>query len=229
MRLDSTYSTTGLLALLPAVLILIQPSTPLSELSPPEEVAVDTTALPQEVRDFLSPSLHPYGQRHPDAPPELDQFDCFIGVWRTTSHAYVNNQWFSGWQATWVWTYAFGGFGIKDLFFHAQEDLPPPMATFGRDTHLMTTRVYDPTIKEWRVHWMSNFSGFQGNPSGGTYRATYENGRIIMRSPTKDGQPLSRIVFSNIRDSSFTWTPEFSEDGGQTWNSTQRVEAKRIR
>ncbi|MEM6326847.1 MAG: hypothetical protein AAF791_06960 [Bacteroidota bacterium] len=201
--------------------------TPLASAQSP----VETDTLPEAVVAFLGGDADQldFGTANPDGPDAFDEFGAFVGVWRTESVVTVNGQTFRGWPGTWAWRHAIGGYGIRDLFHQDESDLPPPAVGFGRDSYLLTTRVFDPVIGRWRVFWIGNANGFNDSPSGGTYEAVRDGDRIVMTKPAEPGQPLSRVVFSEITPDSFTWRNETSTDDGATWSAPVRIEVRRIR
>jgi len=190
--------------------------------------SADTVDLPEPVVAFLEEAPAPFGRLHPEAPPETVQFGQLAGVWRVVTHAYFNGEWYSGWPAFWVWKYTIDGFGIEDLWYQREEDLAPPIAELGRAFQILNLRVYDPTKQHWRVTWISNADGVAGRSSFGSFDGMAENDHIVMTPPKVEGESLRRVTFSDITDETFTWTSEVSEDGGGTWESTLRLEAKRV-
>ena len=177
------------------------------------------------VRDFTGVSEHPFGQRHPDAPPETEQFGQLAGVWHCINYAWFNGRWVSGWPATWAWKYVLDGFAVQDLWFQREEDFPPTAPKLGRDLSGTNLRMYNPALGKWEMTWFAN----RANNSS-YFTATYENGEIIM-IPTFSSvnpQQKARIIFSNISKDHFDWRREIFDEEKDEWRATSKISATRI-
>lgn len=183
------------------------------------------------ISDFISDnSEYPFGRLHPDAPPETEQFGQLVGVWECMNVANVNGQWIAGWPATWVWKYILDGFAVQDLWFQAEENLPPPSANLGHDLAGTNVRIYLPARQKWEIAWFVNSKNANGQSNSTLYiEAEYKDGQIIMHPKNQSGDRIRRIVFHNITQDSFDWKSEISEDGGETWQAQFKIEAKRLR
>jgi len=74
-----------------------------------------------------------------------------------------------------------------------------------------TLRFFDSKTGVWRVIFVAPAYGIITTLEGGA-----EGDRIVLRGKDGDGASL-RWSFSDIRDDSFTWRGEISQDGGKTW------------
>ncbi|MBT8335641.1 MAG: hypothetical protein KJO11_03490 [Gemmatimonadetes bacterium] len=178
------------------------------------------------VRDFLP--LDGFGERHPDAPAELDQFGQLAGIW--TGQQEMRTQdggWMEVGPALWAWRYALGGFAVRDLWFQAADQLPAYLGNLGRDYLLSGTRIYSPASNRWEIAWIANGLSQAPGQDFGIFQATWEDDRIVMTSP--EGASPQRVTFSDFTPDSFLWTSEFSQDGGQSWIAVMRVRATRVR
>ncbi len=85
--------------------------------------------------------------------------------------------------------------------------------------------VYNPQQQSWHQAWVDNQGGYidlKGSIDGNkrifqTGERTLPNGSTI----------ISRMVFYDIKQDSFTWDWESSQDGGETWNLSWRIFYKR--
>jgi hypothetical protein len=178
------------------------------------------------IRDFLP--AEGFGERHPDAPAELEQFGQLAGIWVGEQEMRMFQK---GWvivgSALWVWRYALGGFAVRDLWYQAAGELPAYLGELGRDYLLSSTRIFSPVSSRWEIAWTANGLGRAPGQDFGTFHATWEEGRIVMTSP--GGGTPQRIIFSDFTPDSFLWTSEFSQDEGESWIEVMRVRATRYR
>lgn len=188
--------------------------------------------IPEAIVEFLGgdeKSLE-FGSMGEGAPEEMAQFGQLTGLWHCHQYAFVQGQWFDGWDALWAWRYGVGGFVIEDYWYQPEANLPPTMTGFGRDVHLLNLRVFDSAAGFWRVAWLSNTNGVNGSTPFGTFEASLDGeGRLVMTPPPVEGQPLRRIVFQKMTAKSFEWLRQVSEDDGKSWETRFRIEATRIR
>lgn len=85
----------------------------------------------------------------------------------------------------------------------------------------LSVSAYDPAKKVWRQTWVDD-SGSYLSFAGG-----YDNGLVILSmEPTKDGK-VKRMVFHNIKETSFDWKWESSTDSGKTWRLLWLLHYKR--
>lgn len=178
------------------------------------------------IRDFLPASG--FGERHPDAPVELEQLGQLAGIWVGEQEALRRDgEWVVVGSSLWAWRYSLGGFQLQDLWYQAADQLPEYLGDLGRDYLLSGTRIYSPASKRWQMAWTANGLGGAPGQDFGTFIATWEEDRIVMTSPT-DGNS-QRIIFSDFTPDAFLWTSEFSQDRGETWVAAMRVRATRVR
>jgi hypothetical protein len=87
----------------------------------------------------------------------------------------------------------------------------------------VTLRIWDPTIKAWRVTWNNPVTGRRDELIG------RRHGKNIVQIGTRgDGTPI-RWIFSEITPESFRWTGESLMPDGETWKLEGEFLAKRIR
>lgn len=87
--------------------------------------------------------------------------------------------------------------------------------------------VYNPQRMSWHQAWADNRGGYinlRGSVDG--------NKRIFQSGPRpgpQGGTIISRMVFYDITDNSFTWDWESSTDEGDTWVLNWRIEYERAK
>ena len=87
--------------------------------------------------------------------------------------------------------------------------------------------VYNPQRESWHQAWADNQGGYidmKGSFDG--------NKRIFETGPRpgpQGGSVISRMVFYDISDNSFTWDWESSTDKGNTWTLNWRIDYERVK
>lgn len=155
-------------------------------------------------------------QRHPDAPPELEQFGRLDGPWDCSI---FNLQEDGTWLqraagARWTFSYALGGYAISDIWEpEPDQDYPGSIG--------MNLRVYDAREGLWRIAWTT-----ADQARFDLYEARYEDGDIIMWGQRPDHQV--RVTFHDVRPHRFDWKYEFSAlDDGTLWTEVVRMQCLR--
>ena len=85
--------------------------------------------------------------------------------------------------------------------------------------------VFQPRLNRWKQAWADNqgsYFDFVGDFDG--------NKRIFKTQPVeRNGQQfVQRMVFYNLKEDSFTWDWESSQDGGENWILNWRISYERI-
>lgn len=189
---------------------------------PESEPYPEPRSLP-EVIAFLGEG---FGNRHPDAPAELEQFGRLVGIWHAEQEiATRSGEWVRGTPALWIWRWVLGGFAIQDLWLHTEDQLPAYLGELGRSYQLTSLRAYDASARRWNTAWAANGGGHGPGQDFGTFVAIEEDGRVVMSSDSAVGR--QRVTFSGITRDSFEWRSELSNDG-ETWVTVMRVWARRL-
>lgn len=177
------------------------------------------------IRDFLA--VGGFGNRHPRAPAELEQFGRLAGIWECTQEMRrQDGSWATVGTALWVWRYALGGFAIQDLWYQSEDSLPSYLGDLGHDYLLSGLRTYDVRTGKWKIAWTANGMGQTPGDDFGLLEAEWDGARMVLTSPPGE-YGLQRVTFHDIEPNSFTWVSEFSRDGGATWMAVMRVSARR--
>jgi hypothetical protein len=91
----------------------------------------------------------------------------------------------------------------------------------------MSLRLFDPLTGLWACYWIdSRRSGLLDAPVVGSF----SNGTGIFEcDDTFDGRPiLVRFTWSDITSTTARWEQAFSDDGGETWETSWTVEHTRV-
>src|SRR6266853_5069142 len=153
-----------------------------------------------------------YGSPNPKAPPELSHFAFIIGKWRCDVRVKGENGTWQPYQATWVGRYILDGYVISDEYRMTN--------TKGElIVHGMNFRSYSVEKKTWIMRWLNARDSFWlelGPEKLGGVRVTPKAITFNLIDTFAPGA-LSRVTFSNISESHFTWSSERSLDQGKSW------------
>lgn len=175
-------------------------------------------APPQEMQ--IAPPSCDYGAPHPDAPPELAQFDFLIGDYAITVSRWVDGAWQAvpveqyG-PARWNGRYILGGMAIEDEWYDKDPGLDPA------SVRGVNVRMWDAEAGEWDMIWV-----YSGNYQATDLRAKMEEGRLTMWQVYPE-RPNFRAYFERYSPDNWariTLAPD--ADGG--WQKTVKLSATRI-
>jgi len=178
---------------------------------------------PPEPLDFIA-VLHASGPAS-DRSEELGLYGQFIGDW----HADVVSYGPDGARHEGKGEIHFGwilqGRAVQDVWMIPRlEDRAPSIAAMpvAGNWYGTTIRVYDTTLKAWRIYWI--------DPATNTFRQQIarRNGADIIQEGTTEQGALSRWSFTEITSQSFHWKGEGSFDKGATWRLFVEVFAHRV-
>lgn len=151
------------------------------------------------------------------------------GVERNLTEAELFDFWVGKWDATWDEGNGIIGKGtneitkkLDDKVIHENFQILEGQSKGFKGTSIS---VFQPKFKRWKQAWADN--------QGGYYDFTGEfdqNTRIFKTQNTnKSGNKIvARMVFKEIKENSFLWDWESSEDGGKTWKLLWRINYQRI-
>ena len=165
-----------------------------------------------------------YGTPNPKAPPELSQFAFIIGKWRCDVRVKGEDGTWQPYLATWVGRYILDGYVIADEYRMTNQ-------SGELIVHGMNFRSYSVERKTWIMRWLSTPGSFWvelGPEKLGGVRVTQKTITFNLID-TFAPDALSRVTFSNISASHFTWSEDTSLDQGKTWKEFVVIEAHRSR
>ncbi len=145
----------------------------------------------------------------PCSSPESSQFDFWIGEWDLT---WPDGAGISAGKGRNTITSELGGCVVEENF--AAPELP---------FHGRSLSVYDANAGVWKQTWVDDSGGYLDFTGG------MEGDRMILgRDAVVGGKNVKqRMVFFNIKDSSFDWDWEVSTDGGETWLTRWQIHYER--
>jgi hypothetical protein len=146
--------------------------------------------------------------RHPDAPPETEQFAFLIGEWDCAIRSMgPSGELGAPARAKWVGRWDLGGWAIRDDW----TGYPPG----GGTSHGFNIRSFNPRTGKWDNRWLQSGSlewkYFEAEQVGETMVMTGGEG------VDPNGEFVDRNTFFDISPDSWRWRKDRSYDGGKTW------------
>ncbi len=146
--------------------------------------------------------------RHPDAPPETDQFAFLIGTWDCTVRSMgPDGKLGPPAQAKWVGRWDLGGWAIRDDW----TSNPPGGGTFRG----FNIRSFNPRTRKWDNRWLQS-----GNLAWKYFEAEKVGDTMVMiggEGSDPNGEFVDRNTFYDIGAAGWSWRKDRSYDGGETW------------
>ena len=163
-----------------------------------------------------------YGSPNSKAPSELAQFAFIIGEWRCDARLKVEDGTWQPYQASWVGRYILDGHVIADEYRMTNQK--GELIVLG-----MNFRSYSVDKKTWIMKWLSATGSFWLELGPETLGGVRVSPKTITFNYVDTFAPdaLTRVTFSNISESHFTWSSETSVDQGKTWTEFMVIEAHR--
>jgi hypothetical protein len=160
--------------------------------------------------------------RSPDIPPEDDLFGFLIGSWELDLTSYDDDGTVRKSTGEAHVSWVLQGRAVQDLFINPRRadrkpDDPPYCNWYGT-----TIRVYDPSIRAWRVDWINPHDGFRATLIG---RRKGKN--VVQEGKFPDGTPI-RWTYSKITADSSHWRGEKLEADGKTWRLQVEFRTRRL-
>jgi hypothetical protein len=170
---------------------------------------------------MLTTESHPRGivhaliateTRSPDIPEQYDAYGWLVGSWDLDVRFYwakdVSNQRIKA-EAHFAW--ALEGRAIQDVWIMPRVSdrtpaLDPMMNMYGT-----TLRVWDATLKAWRITWL--------NPAGQHFEQQIGRrvGTEVVQLGVRPDGTTTRWRFTEITGDSFHWIGESLQPDGRTW------------
>jgi hypothetical protein len=89
----------------------------------------------------------------------------------------------------------------------------------------LTLRLYDPTSRQWTLHWSNSARGVLDKPMTGEFKDG--RGEFFDQEVFEGRTIFVRYVWSDITPTSCRWEQAFSPDGGRTWETNWVMEFTR--
>jgi hypothetical protein len=114
------------------------------------------------------------------------------------------------------------GRAVQDVWIMpaGQARTPPPEKTLNM--YGTTLRVWDASIRAWRITWVNPVTGARNELVG-----RRSGNDIVQLGTNADGTPV-RWCFTDTTANSFRWTGEVLEPDGKTWQLKGEFLSKRL-
>ena len=183
-----------------------------------------TQQTEKQIADIFTQSMREQGEWLGNylkgAPPEMAQFEFFLGEWNTTMRLFdpsgnVIQEGKGFWQAKTVDE----GRMIVDEYHSI---LPTGDTMKGS----ITLRTFSPLTQQWEMTYLMSM-----RPQLATrFVARFEDGEIRATAKAVDLQghhSIAKVRFYDITDKTFEWEQLVSWDEGDTWYKTMTISAER--
>ena len=175
-------------------------------------------------REYGFTALLPAPGRSPEIPESADVYGWLVGSWELEVVHYkgvdVSAERIGG-EAHFGWVLE--GRAIQDVWIMPRCSERRPDQEKTNNMYGTTLRVWDASIRAWRIDWINPVSGHREQQTGRRVGSD-----IVQVGARSDGTP-TRWQFTEITADSFHWLGEALEPDGKTWKLEGEFRAKRIR
>jgi hypothetical protein len=147
-------------------------------------------------------------------------FDFLHGTWRVRNRRLRrvlsgSNDW-----------YEFDGTTVERSVWDGQANLEEydAVSPSGRIRGL-ALRLYDPSARQWTIHWSSSATGRLDHPMVGEFRDG--RGEFGGRDEIEGRTIATRFIWTSSSPNACRWEQAFSADGGATWETNWIMEFTR--
>ena len=160
----------------------------------------------------VRPAITTYGERNPNAPPQLDVFSFLVGKWEGKRTIKLADE--TSAEVTWSWIgrYVLDGMAIADEIHASVSD--------GSQYWGVTLRQYDASKKSWIVEFINVTMSFlrrQVNATAGSVSVDGKSVTVISEAPDMWSRETYRVESRDY----FVYTLELSKDAGRSWAPPQ--------
>lgn len=162
-----------------------------------------------------------FGKLNPNAPAALSQFEFLIGKWRCEARIKLPNGTWQTLQATWLGRFILDGYAIADEY--RMTGTSGELMVFG-----LNVRAYDATKQIWNIKWLNALAGTWTDLGPEELGGVQFQGQSIIyafKEPVA-AHAYTRVVYTNISETHFTWRGEKSDDR-KAWTEFMVIEADR--
>jgi hypothetical protein len=177
----------------------------------------DTTTRPSRALEpaLLAPA------RSPEIPEADDIYGFLVGSWDLDVRRYWVDVTDRGLKAEVHCSWVLEGRALQDVWImprRPQRSGPPQK---DLNTYGTTLRVWDPSIRAWRITWINPVAGQQVQQIG------RRSGRDIVQVGSLPDGTVTRWMFTDITPDSFHWHGQVLGPDGATWNLVGEFLARR--
>jgi hypothetical protein len=172
----------------------------------------------------MHPSKQDFGTLNPNAPAELSRFSFLIGDWRFEASVKVSDGQSHSFKGTWLGRYILDGYAIADEY--RMTDLSGELIVLG-----LNLRAYEPSKQTWNIKWLNALTGTWMDLAPSELGKVEFKGRSVAYAfkdlaPINVAHAYTRVTYTSISNTHFTWRGEKSEDG-DAWSEFMIVDCRR--
>lgn len=157
--------------------------------------------------------------------PELGDaagvYGWLMGSWITRAIDYLPEGKTREQEGEWHFGWVLEGRAVQDVWICPRRSLRSPGMSKAGNRYGTTLRIYDPSLRAWRITWTNPVTGIRNDLVGRRKGAD-----IVQEGTNAKGEPI-RWVFTDIQPDAFRWYGESSPDGGKTWRLEVEFFARR--
>ena len=160
--------------------------------------------------------------RAPEIPPEDDIYGWLVGSWEQELTVYGPDGSVRRTAGEAHFSWALEGRAIVDVWINPRRKDRPSVPSRFADWYGTTLRVYDPSLRAWRITWR--------DPSRGVFMdqiARRVGQDIVQEGKGPDGAAY-RWTFREITTDSFHWTGELQPPNQTIWTLQVDIRSRRI-
>jgi hypothetical protein len=156
--------------------------------------------------------------RSPEVPEADDAYGWLVGSWELDVLHYWTDMRGRGLKAEAHFAWILEGHAVQDVWL-----IPPGARTEATRMLGTTLRVFDPSIRAWRVTWINPLTGQRTELIGRRI------GKEVVQLGANPDGTAARWTFADIGPNSFRWLGESLEPDGRTWSLKGEFRARRVR
>jgi len=160
--------------------------------------------------------------RSQEIAPEDDVYGWLIGSWELDVRRYGVDLSARSLRGEVHFAWVLEGRAIQDVWIMPQRSARTPQIEKTCNMYGTTLRVWDASLKAWRITWINPVTGGRDELIGRW------SGKDIVQVGARNGIPI-RWMFTEITLDSFRWTGEVLEADGATWRLEGEFLARRMR
>ena len=168
---------------------------------------------------------HDFGTPNPDAPTELSQFAFLIGNWTFDANVKTPDGQSLPFKGTWRGRYVLEGYAISDEY--RMTDLSGKLIVLG-----LNLRTFDASSQTWNIKWLNALTGTWMDLAPSPLGNVRSEGQSIIYafpqpSPDDSTHVFSRVTYTKVSGTNFTWKGEKSPDGN-TWTEFMFINCESV-
>jgi hypothetical protein len=164
----------------------------------------------------------PSAGRSQEIAPEDDVYGWLIGSWELDVRRYGVDVSARNLRGEVHFAWVLEGRAVQDVWIMPQRSVRTPQTEKTCNMYGTTLRVWDASLKAWRITWINPVTGGRDELIGRW------SGKDIVQVGARNGIPI-RWMFTEITPDSFRWTGEVLEADGATWRLEGEFLARRMR